>query len=98
MDFVPYVLASGHAAPTKAAAVQATEEVLEMSKEALPVEATLRSIDQMEGSEVSELIPHSTYATERLGRVAPSEANDELRRWYSALKFCPLATFDNVES
>ena len=43
-------------------------------------------------------IPDSSPVTEPNRSVAPSAANDEVRRWYAVLKFCPLVKADQFDS
>jgi len=60
-----------------------------------------RSIDQSNysygGDDVSELDPSSSPVVEPTCIVAPIAENDEVRRWYAVLKFCPSVSFDPVE-
>lgn len=58
----------------------------------------LKSVAQTKGNQMSELNQQNTLATEVPSRIARSEVNEDLKRWYSILKFCPPETFDSVQS
>jgi len=56
-----------------------------------------QSIYSHGGDDMSELLPSRGPAVEPARIVAPTAENDEVRRWYAVLGFCPSDSFVPVD-